>query len=117
MTGGPDGDVAGNGIRILDREYGEIVQKLLASLMVLVLAKTPEGLTSQELLRLFKEGLSIANHSIQSKLGSKGMIASIEDSRRSSTSKHTLHNRLNVMPSFHVVVDLQPFTVATGKNI
>lgn len=58
---GPDGDVAGNMIKILNREYGE------ACLIVGVAdgtgsAEDPEGLSHQELLRLFEEGLPISEY-------------------------------------------------------
>lgn len=58
---GPDGDVGGNMIKILHREYGE------SCLIVGVAdgtgsAEDPEGLCHAELLRLFEEGLPVAEY-------------------------------------------------------
>lgn len=60
-TQGPDGDVGGNMIKILNREYGD------ACLIVGVAdgtgsAEDPEGLSHAELLRLFEEGLPISEY-------------------------------------------------------
>lgn len=58
MTGGPDGDVAGNEMNILHREYGERC-RLVAVSDGLGAAYDPRGLNWTEILRLFKEGKSI----------------------------------------------------------
>ena len=91
MTGGPDGDVAGNGIRILDREYGN------RAIIVGIAdgsgcGEDPDGLQHEELLRLFKEGLSITSFDV-SKLGPNGHISSIEDPEGVQL-RNTLHNRI-----------------------
>lgn len=59
MTGGPDGDVAGNELKILHREYGEHA-RVVAIGDGTGAAFDPEGLDWTELLRLFKQGLGIA---------------------------------------------------------
>lgn len=59
MTGGPDGDVAGNELKILHREYGENA-RVVAISDGFGAAQDPEGLNWKELIRLFKEGKSIA---------------------------------------------------------
>ena len=62
MTGGPDGDVAGNELNILHREYGENA-RIVAIADGFGAAFDPEGLNWKELLRLFKEGKSICEFS------------------------------------------------------
>ena len=62
MTGGPDGDVAGNELRILHREFGENA-RVVAIADGYGAAYDPEGLSWDELLRLFKQGLSIEHFS------------------------------------------------------
>ena len=54
LTGGPDGDVAGNEIKILFREFGERV-KIVAIADGTGSAMDPQGLDSQELLRLVNQ--------------------------------------------------------------
>ncbi|MDP6542214.1 MAG: hypothetical protein QGF07_05445, partial [Phycisphaerales bacterium] len=91
MTGGPDGDVGGNCIRILNREYGNRA-------MIVGIAdgsgcsEDPEGLDHTELLRLFESELPIANFN-KEKLGSNGWIASIEDPEGVHL-RNTLHDRI-----------------------
>jgi glutamate dehydrogenase len=60
MTGGPDGDVAGNELKILHREYGENA-RVVAIGDGTGAAFDPEGLNWGELLRLFKSNLGIAD--------------------------------------------------------
>jgi len=59
MTGGPDGDVAGNELKILFREYGENA-RVVAIADGFGAAYDPDGLKWPELLRLFKEGKAIS---------------------------------------------------------
>ncbi len=58
MTGGPDGDVAGNELNILYREYGERC-RVVAIGDGFGAAYDPKGLNWGELIRLFKEAKSI----------------------------------------------------------
>jgi len=60
ITGGPDGDVAGNMIRILMREYGDQGVKVVGLADVSGCAEDPNGLDSNELLRLVHGALPIA---------------------------------------------------------
>ena len=53
ITGGPDGDVAGNEMKILHREYGENA-RVVAVADGFGAAYDPDGLSWTELLRLFK---------------------------------------------------------------
>ena len=59
LTGGPDGDVAGNMINIMNREYGDNV-KVVGVADGFGAAEDPNGLDMEELLRLFENGLSMA---------------------------------------------------------
>ena len=60
ITGGPDGDVAGNELLILNREYGENARVVSVSDGFGV-ATDPEGLEWSELLKLVKESKSIVH--------------------------------------------------------
>ncbi len=91
ITGGPDGDVAGNGIRILHREYGDRA-KILGIADGSGCGEDPDGLDHNELLRLFEESLPIANFD-KSKLGPQGSITSVEDPEGVHL-RNTLHNRI-----------------------
>lgn len=64
ITGGPDGDVAGNELQILHREYGENA-RVVAIADGFGAAFDPMGLNWKELLRLFREGLPIAEFSAE----------------------------------------------------
>ncbi|MBX9703188.1 MAG: NAD-glutamate dehydrogenase [Silvanigrellaceae bacterium] len=63
MTGGPDGDVAGNELKILYREYGEKA-RVVAIADGFGAAYDPQGLNWQELLRLVKYSKSIVEFRI-----------------------------------------------------
>jgi glutamate dehydrogenase len=91
ITGGPDGDVAGNGIRILNREYGDRV-KILGIADGSGCGEDPDGLDHLELLRLFEEALPIADFD-RSKLGPNGIIATIDDPEGVHL-RNTLHDRI-----------------------
>ncbi|MBP9707504.1 MAG: NAD-glutamate dehydrogenase [Oligoflexales bacterium] len=69
ITGGPDGDVAGNLLKILYREYSTNA-RIVAVSDGFGAACDPEGLAWDELLRLFHEGKSIV-HFDHSYLSSK----------------------------------------------
>lgn len=60
MTGGPDGDVAGNELKILHREFGEHARVVSIS-DGYGCAHDPAGLEWSELLRLVRESESIVN--------------------------------------------------------
>ncbi|MEY2794903.1 MAG: hypothetical protein RIR10_619, partial [Planctomycetota bacterium] len=91
ITGGPDGDVAGNMMRILDRDYGK------NAIIVGVgdgsgVGEDPEGLDHAELLRLFNEGLPIASFD-RKKLSAKGRVVSV-DEPEGAQLRNSMHNRL-----------------------
>ena len=91
ITGGTDGDVAGNGIRILNREYGDNV-KILGIADGSGCGEDPDGLDHNELLRLFEEELPIASFD-KSKLGPNGSIATVDDPEGVHL-RNTMHDRI-----------------------
>jgi glutamate dehydrogenase len=91
ITGGPDGDVAGNEILILDRDYADKVQ-ILGIADGSGCAEDPAGLDMQELIRLVKEELPIARFD-PSRLGPDGRVVSI-DQPGAIQLRNTLHNRI-----------------------
>jgi glutamate dehydrogenase len=62
LSGGPDGDVAGNSIRLLIENYGKTA-KIVAITDGTGFAHDGEGLDHQELMRLFREGKGVAHFS------------------------------------------------------
>ena len=78
ITGGPDGDVAGNLIKILFREYGSNC-KVVGIADGFGVAEDPNGLDANELLRLVEEALPITSFN-RSKLGSEGVLFDIVSS-------------------------------------
>ena len=91
ITGGPDGDVAGNMIRILDRDYGANA-RIVGIADGSGVGEDPDGLDHGELLRLFREALPIASFS-PGKLGPRGRVVGV-DSPEGAPLRNTLHNRL-----------------------
>ena len=91
MTGGPDGDVAGNEILILQREYGDNA-RIVAIADGSGSAEDPEGLDHRELLRLVERGLPIAEFDTNA-LGPKGQVAGL-DQPDGFKLRNTLHNRV-----------------------
>ena len=92
MTGGPDGDVGGNCIRILHREYGENA-KIVGIADGSGCCEDPQGLDHTELLRLFEEVLPIAYFN-KEKLGPNGRIVSVDDPEGVHL-RNTLHDRIH----------------------
>jgi glutamate dehydrogenase len=91
MTGGPDGDVGGNELKILIREYGANV-KVVGIADHSGCAEDPQGLDHDELLRLFHEGLCIENFE-KSKLGTDGVLHT-SNTEEGVKARNTMHNRL-----------------------
>ncbi|MSR40477.1 MAG: hypothetical protein EXS10_01030 [Phycisphaerales bacterium] len=91
ITGGPDGDVAGNMMHILDRDYGK-------NAVIVGVAdgsgsgEDPEGLDHAELIRLFHAALPIASFDPK-KLSAKGRVTPV-DAPDGARLRNTLHNRL-----------------------
>jgi len=76
MTGGPDGDVGGNAIRILIRDYG-VNANIVAIADGSGAAHDPDGLDHNELMRLVDHGLGIANFD-PVQLGKSGVVGGLE---------------------------------------
>uniref|UniRef100_A0A7S4QI86 Glutamate/phenylalanine/leucine/valine/L-tryptophan dehydrogenase C-terminal domain-containing protein n=1 Tax=Ditylum brightwellii TaxID=49249 RepID=A0A7S4QI86_9STRA len=91
MTGGPDGDVAGNEIKILIREYGENV-KIVGIADHSGCAEDPNGLDHEELLRLVNSEMSISNFD-KSKLGADGAVHHV-NTEEGVKARNSMHNRL-----------------------
>ncbi|MCB0166823.1 MAG: NAD-glutamate dehydrogenase [Anaerolineae bacterium] len=91
MTGGPDGDVAGNEIRILQREFGDHVC-FVGIADGSGCAEDPAGLDHGELLRLVEAELPITDFS-PAKLSAEGRVIRLTDPD-GVNARNTLHNRL-----------------------
>jgi len=91
LTGGPDGDVAGNMLKILDRDYGENV-RVVGMADGSGCAEDPDGLPMQDLLRLFGDGLPLADMNT-SLLGPAGKLT-LADTPEGAALRNTLHNRI-----------------------
>ena len=91
LTGGPDGDVGGNAIRILIRDF-PATAKVVGVADGTGAATDPEGLNHDELLRLVNEGLGIAAFDA-TKLSSQGAVTAL-DSEQNIARRNELHNRL-----------------------
>lgn len=91
VTGGPDGDVAGNEIKILLNRYPNTV-KIVGIGDGSGVAEDPHGLDADELLRLFHQVLPIA-HFNPHKLSGEGRVVSV-DEPNGVELRNTLHNRI-----------------------
>jgi glutamate dehydrogenase len=91
ITGGPDGDVAGNMMRILDRDYGANA-RILGVADGSGVGEDPAGLDHAELSRLFEAGLPIAAFD-PTKLSPRGRIVKA-DHPEGIQLRNTLHNRI-----------------------
>jgi glutamate dehydrogenase len=91
LTGGPDGDVAGNEIKILHREYGSHA-KIVGIADGSGSAEDPDGLDHDELLRLVGLSQPIAAFD-RSKLGPRGKVVPV-DAPDGVRARNTLHNRV-----------------------
>jgi len=91
ITGGPDGDVAGNEIKILHREYGSHA-KVVGIADGSGSAEDPDGLQHAELLRLVALSAPIASFD-PSKLGPRGKVVPV-DAPDGVRARNTMHNRV-----------------------
>ena len=89
VTGGTDGDVAGNIIKIMHREYGDnaLVVGICDATAVI---EDKEGIDMQELLRLVKEELPL-NNFLNTKRTTTFMTA---DSQEGIRARNSMHNRV-----------------------
>jgi glutamate dehydrogenase len=91
ITGGPDGDVAGNEIKILLTRYPETA-RIVGIADGSGVAEDPNGLDSRELLRLVDQVLAIACFDRQ-KLSPAGRVVAV-DEPQGVELRNTLHNRV-----------------------
>ena len=110
ITGGPDGDVAGNMIRILDRDYGGNA-KIVAIGDGSGSGEDPDGFATEELMRLFEQALPIADFD-RAKLGPRGRIVSV-DEPDGPQLRNTLHNR--VVADAFIPAGGRPATIHAGN--
>ena len=91
MTGGTDGDVAGNLVKILIRDYGKNVRFLgLADGTASI--EDPAGLSHQELLRLVKENLPLICFD-PAYLSAAGRVHDASN-RDGEKMRNSMHNRI-----------------------
>lgn len=93
MTGGPDGDVAGNELKILHREYGERA-RVVAIGDGTGAAYDPAGLDWPELLRLFKASQGIASFNKQKLSASPLAFVVTADTPENMKIRNELHARI-----------------------
>jgi len=110
ITGGPDGDVAGNMIRILNRDYGERV-RVVGIADGFGCAEDPDGIPMAELMRLFESSLPIGSLDA-TKLGPKGVFM-LANTPKGSAARNSMHNR--VIADAFVPAGGRPSTV-NGSN-
>ncbi len=91
ITGGPDGDVGGNCLRILHRDYGENA-RIVGIADGTGCAEDPDGLDHEELMRLVTLSKPISFFS-RDKLGPKGHLALL-DEPDGVRRRNTMHNRV-----------------------
>ena len=111
ITGGPDGDVAGNELCILHREYGEN-PRVVAVADGFGAAYDANGLAWDELLRLVKSGLSIAEFS-KAKISSKDGFVIKADTTENIRIRNELHSRTKA--DIFIPAGGRPYTV-NNKN-
>ncbi len=91
LTGGPDGDVGGNAIKILARDYRD-TSRIVGIADGTGSASDPQGLEKDELLRLFREGLGIAEFDPK-KLSADGEVTGLR-TESEITRRNELHNTI-----------------------
>jgi glutamate dehydrogenase len=108
MTGGPDGDVAGNELKILHREYGERA-RVVAVGDGYGAAFDPNGLNWEELLRLVRESKSIVEFSKAKLSGDAKAFVISADSKENIKVRDNLY--ANVEAEIFIPAGGRPFTV------
>ncbi len=93
LTGGPDGDVAGNAIKILIREYRQHA-KIVSIGDGFGCAFDPEGLDHDELIRLVREARSIVEFNPEKLSKAEGAFLRKADDDEGVALRNDLHNRV-----------------------
>jgi len=91
MTGGTSGDVAGNAIKILHRDYGDNA-KILGIVDHKACVEDPKGINLEELLRLVHNDLSLESFD-PSKLTADGALH-LRETTQGQAMCDSMHNRL-----------------------
>jgi glutamate dehydrogenase len=102
MTGGPNGDLAGNEIKILFREYGDNA-KIVGLADHSGSAEDPDGLDHEELLRLVQNDLCLGEFN-EERLGPKGKIYGV-----------TTEEGIKMRNTMHFRVEADAFIPAGGR--
>lgn len=110
ITGGPDGDVGGNCLRILHREYGSNA-RIVGIADGSGCAEDPDGLDHSELLRLVDLSKPVSFFD-RSKLGSRGRVTTL-DEPDGVRLRNTMHNR--VIADAFVPCGGRPNTIHAGN--
>lgn len=91
LTGGTDGDVAGNMLKILHRDYGDGV-RVVGICDGTATAEDPDGIPMDELLRLVEGSLPL-DRLDASRLGPRGAHI-LADTPAGARARNTMHNRV-----------------------
>lgn len=108
LTGGPDGDVAGNELKILHREYGENA-KVVAIADGFGAAYDPKGLNWGELLSLYKNGKPIAEFNPSKLSGANGGFVIKADTKENRKIRDELAGKTEV--DVFIPAGGRPYTV------
>lgn len=108
MTGGPDGDVAGNELKILHREYGERA-RVVAIADGFGAAYDPSGLNWEELLRLVRESRSIVEFKSELLSGDSKAFVISADTKEHIKMRDNLY--ANVEAEIFIPAGGRPYTV------
>ena len=110
LTGGPDGDVAGNMIKILHRDYPKTV-RVVGMADGTGCAEDPNGLPLTELLRLFERGDPLGKID-KSQLSGTGVLT-LADTPAGAALRNGMHNR--VIADAFVPAGGRPATMHAGN--
>ena len=91
ITGGTDGDVAGNMIKIMHREYGDNV-RVVGICDGSAVIENPDGLDLAELLRMFDAELPLQDYNVE-KVGKNGIFQKA-DTPEGIRARNSMHNRV-----------------------
>ena len=112
MTGGPDGDVAGNELKILHREYGENARVVSVS-DGYGAAYDPKGLDWPELLRLVAESKSIVDFDAAKLSGAAEAFVIAADTNEKIKVRNEIYRK--VYADIFIPAGGRPYAV-NGKN-
>jgi len=91
MTGGTDGDVAGNCLRLLDQSYGSNA-RLVGICDGTATIEDPEGIDMGEILRLVEEDEPLC--SFRPERSADSTIFTLADTPEGVAARNTMHNRV-----------------------